>query len=430
MLHIFFDKNNDSKNHKIRFLPDADLFFVPMWQSTGTAAQPVVDEGDTVFRFQLIGRACDGVSANVHSPVSGIIQAITSMVLSDGKESQIVVIQNDNKNELIEKFDTNRQVDISKLSPEFILRKIADAGIVGAGGAQFPAFVKYNINDKNVDTLLINGVECEPYLSADFATIDQFGVQFFEGIKAANKVLNANTIFIFIEKQNRELVESLNRFLVRPENGNISVKILPNVYPQGSELQLIKSVCGKESAKGILPVDVGVIVSNAGTILAIGNAIIRNEPMTERVVTVGGEVGSVAGNYLIKIGTPVAHVLKSLKIDFDAENQQIVVGGAMMGKAVDNQNVPITKGAAGILILHKNKTKNYNCIRCGYCAEVCTMHLLPYKFNDLSRSKLTTKKLNRYNIADCIECAACAYACPGGVPLMAIIGEGKAKIKE
>ncbi len=329
----------------------------------------------------------------------------------------------------LEKIDIS---DICKFPKEKILEKIKEAGIVGEGGAQFPTYVKYSIGERKIRTLILNGAECEPYLTSDYTVMKEYAEEMFNGIKIVDRLLDPEEIVIGIENENRNLEDVLLPIIKRDRLEKIRIQILPTAYPQGSELQLIKSVTGKELRKGSLPADSGVIVSNVGTIKSVYYAVSEGIPVIERVVTISGEKLNKIGNYLLKIGTPLKHITDKLS---PANDSKIVFGGPMMGTEVEfidrNKTVPVIKGTSGILFLSReiDSIQKENCISCGACVDVCPMGLLPLYFEKYySDGKI--KKLLRLNIENCIECGACEYACPSRVPLISSIKNGKAEIRQ
>lgn len=422
MMHIF-SRKSETKKVKIQRIVDSPLLYVPLLRCFGKGTEPVVKTGDEVYKCQLIGESLDGFSANVHSPVSGTITDIKEHALADGTLVPTIIIKNDFEERVIQR----PPFDLSLLNAEDILTIIRNEGIVGEGGAQFPTAIKYNSEGEKVNTFIINGTECEPYLTADYALMTERTEELFKGIEIVNKILEASEIIISIEEQNKELKEVFQPFLQMPEYRNIRVVTLPNVYPQGGELQLIKSITGVEIPRKIRPREVGVIVSNVGTVYAIYKAVTDREPVISRIITVSGEELINEGNYEVKIGTPVGHIIKSLALS--TNYRTVVLGGPMMGKAILDWSAPITKGSSGVLFFHKEKIKRNSCISCGYCVDVCPMHLMPMKFEENFR-RAKYFNLEKYSISSCIECAACEYVCPSNVPLIESIREGKIKLKQ
>lgn len=420
-----------TKLKKLEKLPDPEYFFIPLSQHIGQVAKETVKKGDYVRQYEKIGEITGNISSNIHSPVSGSVEDIIENPLSNGVKVKTVKIKNDfeyNQMEL-EKIDIS---DICKLPKKKILEKIKEAGIVGEGGAQFPTYVKYSIGEKKIRTLILNGAECEPYLTSDYTVMKEYAEEMFNGIKIVDRLLDPEEIVIGIENENRNLEDVLLPIIKRDKLEKIRIQILPTAYPQGSELQLIKSVTGKELRKGSIPVDSGVIVSNVGTIKSVYYAVSEGIPVTERVVTISGEKLNKIGNYLLKIGTPLKHITDKLS---PANDSKIVFGGPMMGTEVEfidrNKTVPVIKGTSGILFLSReiDSIQRENCISCGACVDVCPMGLLPLYFEKYySDGKI--KKLLRLNIDSCIECGACEYACPSRVPLISSIKNGKAEIRQ
>ena len=420
-----------TKLKKLEKLPDPEYFFIPLSQHIGQVAKETVKKGDYVRQYEKIGEITGNISSNIHSPVSGSVEDIIENPLSNGVRVKTVKIKNDfeyNQMEL-EKIDIS---DICKLPKKKILEKIKEAGIVGEGGAQFPTYVKYSIGEKKIRTLILNGAECEPYLTSDYTVMKEYAEEMFNGIKIVDRLLDPEEIVIGIENENRNLEDVLLPIIKRDKLEKIRIQILPTAYPQGSELQLIKSVTGKELRKGSIPVDSGVIVSNVGTIKSVYYAVSEGIPVTERVVTISGEKLNKIGNYLLKIGTPLKHITDKLS---PANDSKIVFGGPMMGTEVEfidrNKTVPVIKGTSGILFLSReiDSIQRENCISCGACVDVCPMGLLPLYFEKYySDGKI--KKLLRLNIESCIECGACEYSCPSRVPLISSIKNGKAEIRQ
>lgn len=412
-----------TKKKKIQLIEDAPFLYVPIAQYLGETPIPVVNPGDLVKKHQQIAISKKGLSANVHSPVSGQVLEIKDIEFPDGTSVSCIVIQNDYKETKEERVNTNSE----ELTAEQLLSIIRMDGIVGEGGAQFPTAVKYTLDGHKINTFIVNGTECEPYLTSDYALMAERTEDLFEGIVIINKILNAENIVISIEEQNKELQKIFAPYLEQPKYKNIRIAVLPNQYPQGGELQLIRSVTNIELSRFQRPREAGIIVSNVGTIAAIYQAVVNRNPLISRIITISGEKANQYGNYEVKIGTPVEHIIKS--IGLNSTNIRIVLGGPMMGKAINDPSVPITKGSSGLLFLKKEAIKRSNCISCGYCVDVCPMHLMPMKFEENYR-KGKYFNLEKYSISSCIECAACEYICPSNVPLIESIKEGKFKLKE
>ncbi len=422
MMHIVSMKGR-TKNEKIRSIAPPPLVCIPLLKKYGDKPEPVVQIGDKVKRYQLIGKASEGYPAAIHSPISGTVMAIQDYLQVDGKTEKTIFIQNDFEN-------TEEQLitqDYHSYTDQDILRLITNAGVVGRGGAEFPTGMKYKLDGKKVDTFIINAAECEPYLTSDYAVMAQRTEEFFKGIVIANRVLHADDIVIAIEDDNKELEETFAPYFKKEEFSGIRLKMLPSIYPQGGELQLIRSVTGIELPKGNKPLDAGIIMNNVGTIHAIYEAVALHKPSVERVIAVSGEKSKECGNFLVHIGTPVSHIIRAVGVP--DKNTFVVVGGPMMGKAVTELDVPVTKGSTGLLLLKKKKFKRLNCIWCGYCAEVCPMMLMPMMYAEYYRNKNYTM-LEKYSLKTCIDCGSCEYVCPSNVPLLESIQKGKQKLKE
>lgn len=409
-------------------MKDPEFFYVPLSQHIGQVAKETVKVGDYVHRYEKIGEVSGKVSSMVHSPVSGKVTEIIEKPAANGKKVKTVVIKNDFKYKEIET-EKRRIEEVGTFRRDEILEIIKEAGIVGEGGAQFPTHVKYDIGYKKIDTFIVNGAECEPYLTADYTIMSNYVEDLLGGIKIAEKLLRPREVVIGIEEENIDIAEHIEVIIKQSRLFNIKVQVLPTAYPQGSELQLIRSVTGKEIKKGEIPGNHGVIVSNVGTVKSMYDAFTEGKPLVERVVTVSGEKVKTKGNYLLKVGTPLSHIIEQLNPE---DNAKIVFGGPMMGEEVTETSTPVVKGISGILFLSKDidSVKRENCISCGYCVDVCPMGLMPMKFAESYRKEQYEKLVTVYHLDNCIECGACEYVCPSRVPLIKSIKEGKEKLRE
>ena len=396
-----------TKKLPITKLDDPKVFYIPLHAYFGQMT-PLVSVGQKVQQNFPIAEGKDG--SRIHAPASGEILELNHFI----NEKPHVVLQNDFANTVYINQELEQAFDLTD--------KIRLAGISGSGGAGFPTHIKYKTNA--VDTLIVNGVECEPYLTADYALMQNEADRILKASHIAARLFGAKNIVIGLEKQNKELVKNFEAHseLMR----GVSFKILPNTYPQGGELQLIKAVIGKEIPKGSVPADQGVVVSNVATLLTVYNAVELNQPNIDRVVTVSGAAAKNYGNLRVKIGTPIQHVLD--KVGVDAQNVDVVLGGPMMGKIVTDLKQPVTKTSGGLLSFKKSAVKENNCIQCSYCADACPQHLMPMQFAS-AKFDHDTKKFIQFNVFDCIECGACQYICPSNVPLMQSISEGKSLLK-
>ena len=417
-----------TKKTGLTTMKDPEFFYVPLSQHIGQVAKETVKVGDYVHRYEKIGEVSGKVSSMVHSPVSGKVTEIIENPAANGKKVKTVVIKNDFKYKEIET-EKRRIEEVGTFRRDEILEIIKEAGIVGEGGAQFPTHVKYDIGYKKIDTFIVNGAECEPYLTADYTIMSNYVEELLGGIKIAEKLLRPREVVIGIEEENIDIAEHIEVIIKQSRLFNVKIQVLPTAYPQGSELQLIRSVTGKEIKKSEIPGNHGIIVSNVGTVKSMYDAFTEGKPLVERVVTVSGEKVKTKGNYLLKVGTPLSHIIEQLNPE---DNAKIVFGGPMMGEEVTETSTPVVKGTSGILFLSKDidSVKRENCISCGYCVDVCPMGLMPMKFAESYRKEQYEKLVTVYHLDNCIECGACEYVCPSRVPLIKSIKEGKEKLRE
>jgi len=401
---------------------------VPLGQHLGAPATAIVKKGDMVKVGQQIAKATGFISANIHSPVSGKVFKIDNVYDSSGyrKPSIIINVEGD---EWVDTIDRSTDIDANiKLSAKEITDKINEMGVVGLGGATFPSFVKLMVPDgKKVDYLIINGVECEPYLTSDHRLMLERGEEMLIGVSILMKGLNTNKALIGIEDNKKDAIEDLKR-LAQKFKG-IEVHPLKVQYPQGGEKQLIQALTGREVPSGKLPLEVGCVVNNVGTALAIYEAVQKNKPLFERVVTVTGKSVKKPSNFLARIGTPIKELIEAAQ-GLPEDTGKIINGGPMMGKALLNTDVPVVKGTSGILIMPEKESKRNeasNCIRCAKCVEACPMGLEPVLLSKTSKLELF-EKVEAERVMDCIECGSCSYTCPANIPLLDYIRYGKNKV--
>jgi len=386
-------------------LPAPARVIIPLSQHIGAPAKALVKKGDSVRIGQVIGQASGFVSANVHASVSGKVWDVQPCLLANGTAVPAVIIDNNYKDEWVE-LDPAAQPE--SLSADELRKIITDAGIVGLGGATFPTAVKLNpAQGKTIETLVINGAECEPYLTADHRLMVERTKEILQGITIVMKALGIGKAIIGVENNKRDAIAALTA----AAGAGITVKGLPVRYPQGGEKQLVYALTRKKVPAGGLPLDVGVAVCNVGTMFAVQQAVCEGRPLIERVVTVGGLVNQ-PGNFMVRIGATVEQLLDACD-GVQKGVKQLIYGGPMMGMAIARTDIPVTKGCSGILALGEEAKEPLEsaCIRCGRCLRACPMKLMPAKLDALSRAQ-RFEEAEKLGVMNCMECGACTFICP------------------
>jgi len=421
-------ENKLSAQSKIRDLQIPASVIIPLSQHLGAPAKPVVNKGDTVKAGQLIAKGDGFVSSNIHASVAGKVSKIEETVDISGYKRPAIFIETSG-DEWIETINRDPALITSiSLTGQEIIGKIGEMGIVGLGGATFPTQVKLSVpRGKKAEYLIINGVECEPYLTSDHALMLEKGEEIMVGIQILKKALNVEKVIVGIESNKTDAISHL-RMLAQKYPGT-AVTGLKVKYPQGGEKQLIQALVNREVPSGGLPVDVGVVAFNVGTAFAVYEAIQKNKPLFERIVTVTGKSLKQPANFRVRIGTQVSALIEAAG-GLPEDTGKIIAGGPMMGKAIASPEVPVMKGSSGILLLPETESKRGEiepCIRCSKCISVCPMGLEPYLLMPLSQKALFDR-LEEEKVMDCMECGSCSYTCPASRPLLDYIRLGKAQV--
>ena len=399
---------------------------IPMQQHIGAPCTPLVAVGDRVLRGQKIGDG-EGLCVPVHASVSGTVIAIEPRPHTSGRMVNAVVIENDFRDEMFPTEGDDRPLE--QLDTDEILHTIREAGIVGMGGAAFPGNVKALSAMGKVDTLIANACECEPYITADDSLLRTEPEHVLEGMLILRRVLNPERVVLALEDNKAEAIEKIRGLL--PSYPGIELAVLPTMYPQGAEKQLIQSLTGREVPPGQLPVSVNCAVFNVSTYAAIYRAVRLGMPLTQRVVTISGEAIAQPQNFIVRIGTSFRDLIEVAGGLHD-KTERVISGGPMMGFAQSDLAVPVIKATNSILCLLKDvngAAENPVCLRCGKCVSVCPMLLQPlylYRFTNAGR----VDELQRLNVLDCLECGSCAFTCPGKLPLVETFRKGKMMVRE
>ncbi|MFO7923735.1 MAG: electron transport complex subunit RsxC [Bacteroidales bacterium] len=419
-----------SSGSPIQKLPLPKTVIIPVSQHLGSPSEPIVKRGDQVKTGQVIAKSSGFISTNIHSSVTGKVAKIDKFADSSGYRRLAISIDVE-EDQWEDNIDTSNTLDKQINSKtEEIIKKTLDAGIVGLGGATFPSHIKLSVpKDKKAEVLIINGVECEPCLTSDHRLMLEKGEELIVGIRLMMTALGVNRAVIGIENNKPDAINNLAS--LGKDYKTIEVQPLRVKYPQGAEKQLIKAITRREVPSGKLPIEVGAVVHNVGTAFAVYEAVQKNKPLIERVVTVTGKKVSNPSNFLVRIGTPVADLVEAAG-GLPEDTGKIVNGGPMMGKALHTLDVPVTKGTSGILVVPEGESfrkKVYSCIRCGKCVSICPMGLEPY----LLRSASEHKKwdiVEEERSLDCMECGSCSYICPSKIPLLDYIRLGKSTVSK
>ena len=422
-----------SRDVAIEVIPAPKRVVLPLLQNIGTPCKPIVKPKQEVVLGETIGVGEAFVSANLHSPVSGVVEKIGVCTLPNGRHLPAIYIKAAGEqlsgqalyNDVL---GGHWPKDCPIIYyPTTISKAIHEAGIVGLGGAAFPTHIKVRPDDtKMIDTLLINGCECEPYLTNDYRLMVEAPGPIIAGSLHGARAVSAREVIICVEDNKPEAIERLK---AEAEGTVIKIAVLKTKYPQGSEKQLIKAVLGLEVPLGGLPSDVGVAMSNVATIAAVARGVIREKPLTHRVISVTGRGVRKPKNLLVPIGISVQEVIDYCG-GLTKDAARIIAGGPMMGFSFSNMSIPVTKGTSGITILTHDDIRRENetaCVRCGRCVDVCPMQLIPTKLAMASRHG-NLFLAHQYNIMACFECGCCTYICPAHIKLVQLIRMGKAMV--
>ena len=432
------EEKDRTKELSIQSIPLPEKVVIPLSQHTGAICEPLIKVGDFVKKGQKIGEGKGLITSTVHSSISGKVADISTQPHPLGSDILSITIESDGKDEWIDNLKQNK--DYLSIEPERLREIIKEAGIVGMGGAQFPTHIKLSpTNGNKVDYVILNGAECEPFVTSDHRLMVEKFSEIIEGLKIIMRILSAKKGFIGIEKNKPDAIEAINSQLTTHNSQPIEVVGLNIKYPQGSEKQLIKSVLKREVPSDKLPMDVGVVVNNIGTAYAIYNAVRYGKPLIERVVTVTGDGVKEPKNILAKIGTSFDFLIQNCG-GFAGEPEKVIMGGPMMGIAQYTLKVPVIKGTSGIVVFSKNPPSSpfykggqgglyQPCIRCGRCIDNCPMAISPNLYG-LYAERGMIDNAREWNVMDCIECGICSYVCPSNRPLVQFIKYLKSEVKK
>ncbi|QVL49415.1 MAG: electron transport complex subunit RsxC [Thiocapsa sp.] len=423
--HRTFDHGIYPVEHKeltadkpIRRLPFAPELVIPLAQHKGAPAVSLVKVGQEVVRGEPIARAEGFVSVPMHAPATGVIRAIALAPSADGPKTPAIYLKVYHAASQEVLYDLDR--DLDAMTPAQIVAAVQDAGLVGLGGAAFPSHVKLQPPaGKVIETVVVNGCECEPYLTCDHRIMLEQSEALIRGIKLALKATGAKRAIIGVEDNKLDAVAHLRAVI--PKDLPITAEAVETKYPQGAEKMLIKSLLRKEVPIGGLPADIGVAVYNVGTLAQMGDLLPNGRGLIERVVTVSGPAVSTPGNFMVPIGTPLRFLLGQVGLAADRVGE-VILGGPMMGMAVASLDVPVTKAVSGVVALERedpdlDRRKVYPCIKCAECLKACPVSLNPSMLGELALARQYERMAEEFNLNQCFECGCCAYVCPSNIPL-------------
>jgi len=421
-------ENKLSAGKKIETIALPTQVAIMLAQNLGAPSVALVAKGDLVKVGTPIAKAGGFVSSNIHSPVSGKVAKIDEMIDASGyrRPTIIIDVEGDEWESSIDRTET--LVKECKMESEEIVKRVAEAGIVGLGGATFPTQVKLSPPPgSKAEMLLINAVECEPYLTSDHQLMMEKPEQVLVGVSILMKAIKVGKAVIGIENNKPDAIKLMSE--MAKGYAGISVMPLKVQYPQGGEKQLIDAVMGRQVPSGALPIAVGAVVQNVGTAYAVYEAVQKGKPLVERVVTVTGKSVARPSNFLARMGTPLSMLIEAAG-GLPADTSKVISGGPMMGKAITNLEMPVTKGCSGVLImpsLESQRAKMQNCIRCAKCVSVCPMGLEPYLLMSAGEKSMWDRSESE-RVMDCIECGCCSFTCPSSRPLLDYIRVSKSKV--
>ena len=422
--------HKEMASRPIRRLPFAPRLVVPLSQHIGKPSKPLVRAGEEVVRGQPIAEADGWLSVPQHAPATGVVEAIELRPSARGPWMQSIVLRVHEGSGQEVLWRNPRDPDA--LAPAELVAAIRDTGMVGLGGAAFPSHAKLAVpKGATVQALVVNGCECEPYLTCDHRLMVERAADLIAGTRTAMRACGAPLAVIGVEDNKPDAAEAIRAVL--PDDGSIAVEQVPTKYPQGSEKMLIIALFGVEVPSGALPISLGLVVNNVGTLVALGRLLPAGEGLIERVVTVAGAGVERPGNYLVPLGTPLAFVLECAGARGCV--CELVLGGPMMGQAVASLDAPVTKGVSGVLVLRaedlaSGRRRVYPCIKCGECVESCPMGLNPSALGMLAARREYKRMASEFHLGDCFECGCCSYACPSGIPLVQSFRVAKQVLRE
>ena len=407
-IHPYEGKELSKDKAIVEYFPKGDVA-ISMSQHIGAPAKPVVNVGDYVLTGQLIGEASGFISANVHSSVSGKVKAIEPRMLVNGSKATCIIIENDGK---FDEVEFEKPKSLEELSKEEIVELVKKAGIVGMGGAGFPTNVKLSPKEPDkIDYVIVNGAECEPYLTSDYRRLIEEPEVVIGGLKVMLKLFDNAKGIIAVEDNKLDAIAKLKELV--KSGDRIEIKTLYTKYPQGAERMLINAVTGRKINSSMLPADAGCVVDNVDTVFAIKSAVIDGRPLIKRVITVTGDAINEPHNFLVRTGTNHSELIDAAG-GFKEEPEKIISGGPMMGMAISTIDVPVTKTSSALLCYVKDplsKVKETNCINCGRCVSVCPGRIIPTRLAEFSE-RGDMENFVKYNGLECCECGCCSYICP------------------